>query len=267
MLPPLVDRPRVRAPAFTIVGGPPGRSTSPAPEPLDLGWRVLALGLVLAWVSGFVLPGSFTWFLAALPHEMGHATIGCLLGHPSAPAISLRGEAWTGIAEQSPFLVWTIAIIAAACAYGMRQRAGVAIALGALALLVPALAFSPAGEAAILLAGHGGELAFATYCFYLAVSGGHTGAPQERTASAMAGALLQFVNLKLCVGLMVSAEAREVYATNGSVGLVNDYLRLADDVFGCSLQAVATGMLVVAVLPLPLGVALGWRRLVRDAAP
>ncbi|MBK9129668.1 MAG: hypothetical protein IPM13_18065, partial [Phycisphaerales bacterium] len=256
VLPPLVDRPRIRAHDFTIVGGPPGRSTSPAPEPLDLGWRFLALGLVLAWGSGFVLPGSFTWFLAAIPHEMGHATVGCLLGHPSAPAISLRGEAWTGIAEQRPFLVWAIALIAAACAYGMRHRTGVALGLGALALLVPAIAFNEVGEAAILVAGHGGELAFATYCFYLAVTGGRTGTPQERTASAMAGALLQFVNLKLCVGLIVSAEAREWYATNGSVGLVNDYLRLANDVFGCSLQAVAGAMLLVGILPLPLGVVL-----------
>ncbi len=266
MLPPLVDRPRIRAPAFTIVGGPPGRSTSPAPEPLDLGWRFLALGLVLAWVSGFVLPGSFTWFLAAIPHEMGHATVGCLLGHPSAPAISLRGEAWTGIAEQRPFLLWAVVLIVAACAYGMRDRVGAAVGLGAVAVLLPAIAFNQAGEAAILVAGHGGELAFATYCFYLAVTGGRTGTPQERTASAMAGALLQFVNLKLCVGLIVSAEAREWYATNGSVGLVNDYLRLADDVFGCSLQAVAGVMLLVGILPLPLGVVLGWRRLAHAGA-
>lgn len=266
MLPPVADRPRPRPSAITIVGGPPRRPETPAPEPLDLGWRFLALGLICAWASGLVLPGNFTWFLAAIPHEMGHATVGCLLGHPSAPAISLRGEAWTGIAEQRPFLVWAVVMITAACAYGMRHRLGVAIGLGAVALLVPVIAFNQAGEAAILVAGHGGELAFATYCFYLAVTGGRTGTPQERTASAMAGALLQFVNLKLCAGLIVSEEARAWYATNGSVGLVNDYLRLADDVFGCSLQAVAGLMLFVAILPLPLGVLLGWRRLAHAAA-
>ncbi len=237
-----------------------------AADAVDLGWRYLALGLALAWASGFVLPASFTWFLAALPHEMGHATVGCLLGHPSAPAISLRGEAWTGIAEQRPLLVWVVAVVAAACAYGMRHRPRVAVALTALAILVPCIAFNAAGEAAILVAGHGGELAFATYCFYLAATGGHTGTPQERTASAMAGALLQFVNLKLCLGLLISAEAREAYATNGSLGLVNDYLRLADDVFGCSLPTVAGVMLVVGIVPLPLGMALGWWKVARDRA-
>ena len=45
---------------------------------------------------------------------MGHATVGCLLGHPSTPAISLAGHAWTGIADLRPWLVWLMALAAAA---------------------------------------------------------------------------------------------------------------------------------------------------------
>lgn len=261
-----LHRPPPSPTAHVIVGGPPGRRPAPASDrdPVDLGWRWLGIGFAAALVSGFVLPANFTWFLAAIPHEMGHATIGCLLGHPSAPAISLRGEAWTGVGEQRPFLVWLIVLAAMGAAWALRHAKAAAVSLGALALLVPCLAFTSAGEAAITVAGHGAELAFAAYCFYLAVTGGRTGTPQERIASAMAGALLQCSNLKLCFGLVFRAEARAEYASNGSLGLTNDYLRLADEVFGCSLQAVAAMMLVVALLPLPVGVFLGRRKLTAE---
>ena len=47
------------------------------------------------------------------PHEMGHATLGCLFGRPSAPAVSLAGEAWAGIGDRRTWLVWTVASVCA----------------------------------------------------------------------------------------------------------------------------------------------------------
>jgi hypothetical protein len=79
------------------------RNTEPPPdepehdEQTAKRWLWLGVGFGAAFLAGFVLPGNFTWFLCALPHEMGHATIGCLLGRPSAPAISVAGHAWTGV--------------------------------------------------------------------------------------------------------------------------------------------------------------------------
>lgn len=223
-------------------------------------WTWLALGLAAAWLAGFVLPGPFTWVLCALPHEMGHATIGCLLGHPSAPAISLRGDAWTGIAELRPALVWLMALAAAAGAFAMRTRLPAAIALGALAVAIPLVAFRPLSEVLISAGGHLGELAFATYCFTLAWTGGHTDTPAERTACAMAGALLQATNLELCFGLLTSAAAREHYRGSGSLGMKNDYLVLAEDLLHCRLHSVALVMFTLALLPLPLGLLIGRAR-------
>ncbi len=223
-------------------------------------WRWLGLGIVGALFAGVLLPAHFTWVLAAIPHEMGHATVACVLGHPAAPAISLKGEAWTGIAQLRPWLVWVMAAASAAGAYALRARPIACTALAVGALLIPLAAFTRAGDVLIAAGGHVGELAFATYCYTLAWTGGQTDTPQERVACAMAGGILQLVNLKLCFGLLTSAAARAHYANNGSLGLKNDYLVLSEDLLGCSLGAVALLMFAIALAPLPLGLALGaWR--------
>jgi hypothetical protein len=252
--------------AQRIIGVRGGASTArpfdaePPPDPdRALRWQCLVGGLFAAWALGFVLPGSFAWFLAAIPHEMGHATAGCLLGRPSTPAISLAGEAWTGISERRDGLVWLIAIAVAAGAVTMRQHKALAIALGAAALLLPLIAFGRFGEILIAAAGHLGELAFAAYCYAVCWGGGRTGSAAERGAGAMAGALLQVGNIRLCWGLLHDPTVRDHYATSGSLGLKNDYLVLAEDLCNCGLGRVAGLMLVFAVLALPLGLWFGHR--------
>ena len=165
-------------------------------------WPWLLLGIAAAGLSHLLLPGNFRWFLAAIPHELGHATIGCLFGRPSAPAISLAGEAWTGIGEQQAWLVWSITITCATFAFHLRQRRLPAIALAITALALPAIAFTDLSQILIAGGGHLGELAFAAFCYSLCWNGGYTGTHQERIASAMAGALLQFGNLRLAFGLL-----------------------------------------------------------------
>lgn len=240
--------------------GPLGTPEPADREPTPSRWRWLVLGLTAAWLAQFILPCSFPWVLCALPHEMGHATIGCLLGHPSAPAISLRGEAWTGIAEQQPWLAWAIAAGFAGSAIAQRQRLALAIALGLAAVLTPLLAFGRAAPIAIALGGHLGELAFATFCFAITWTGGRSDTPAERIAGAMAGGLIQAANITLAAGLLTSAAARETYRSNGSLGMKNDYLVLAEDLLHCPLSAIALPMLLLALLPLPLGLACGWLR-------
>ncbi|MFK7739492.1 MAG: hypothetical protein AB8H80_04145 [Planctomycetota bacterium] len=242
-------------------GSPLGYAPSPSPNR----WRYLLGGLVAAWLFGFILPRNFTWFLSAIPHEMGHATFGCLLGHPSSPNISLSGHAWTGIGVLRPWLAWTIAAAFGLFAIGMVRRPLTCAALAATAVLIPLCAFTGVSQILIAVGGHVGELAFATWCFTLAWTGGQTDSAQERVGSAMAGALVQFVNLKLCFGLLTSAAARNHYAGNGSLGLKNDYLILAEDLLGWRLGSVAMVMFIAALLPLPLGVLLGmWRQRVAD---
>jgi hypothetical protein len=256
-LPPRLPPPPPQAPSRA----PAPPATADGLEPAEPVWRWLLLGVAIAWPATFVLPRMFGWVLAALPHEMGHATFGCLLGRPSAPAISVAGHAWTGIGERRAWLVVAIGLAFAVAAWLQRRRRARCAVLGCAAVLLPLLACSRAAEAAIAAGGHLGELVFATWCFALCTSGGYTGTAQERVASALAGSLLQGLDLRLASGLLTSSEAREAYANNGSLGLKNDLLVLAEDLWHCRLQSVAMLLLLLALLPLPLGAWLGcWRR-------
>jgi hypothetical protein len=80
----------------------------------------------------------------------------------------------------------------------------------------------------------------------------------ERAAYGMVRWYLCGQNVILSFGLAFSQSARLDYAGSGSFGLTNDYIRLADNVLGVSLESVGlfTGVLAVLV---PLGV-VGWYR-------
>jgi hypothetical protein len=223
-------------------------------------WRWLLLGCVLAACGSFFLPCRFEWFLRAIPHEMGHATVGILFGHPSAPAINLAGHAWAGIGAFRPWLSWTVAIVLVLFAVALRQRPFAAGALGALALALPFVARSDLADVLIAAGGHLGELAFAAFCYALCWSGGYTGEAKERFASAMAGSLVQTGNLRMLWDLIHDPAAQAHYRTSGSLGLKNDYLVLAEELCHCRLEQVAACMLVPAVLALPAGILWGvWR--------
>jgi len=251
--------PSVRGGNLGSFGGSP---TNPAPpdEPLSEAeprWRWLALGWVAAVFLKGLLPAQFLWVLCVIPHEMGHATMGCLLGHPAAPAISLTGHAWTGIRDLQPALVWVITAGFATTTWLVRHRTALVIASAAATVLIPVCAFTRLAPILIAAGGHLGELAFAAYCYAVIWTGGRTGSPQERVAGAFVGGMLQWANLTLCFGLLTSAAARAHYASNGSLGLKNDYLVLAEDLLDCGLGAVAFTMLLIALLPLPVGFLLG----------
>jgi len=222
-------------------------------EPAAPRWPWLLAGLALAGLGTFVLPCLFVWVLAAIPHEMGHATVGCLFGRPSAPAISLTGHAWAGIGDVRPALAWAIVLALLAGAFVQRAQLARAVPLALLGLALPFVGHGPLSQVVIAAAGHLGELAFAAYCYMLCWSGGRTGTPGERIAGAMVGGLLQARNLDLCWGLLHDPAARAHYETSGSLGMKNDYLVIAEDLCLCPLSSVVGLMLVPALLALPLG--------------
>ncbi len=221
-------------------------------------WLYLALGLVTAPILARTpLLQYMAWFLAALVHEMGHAAFAWLCGMPAVPAISLGGEA--AAVHGEPSLLLALALAAAIVATLWSQLAGRAraIALALFACVYPAVAFTGARDVLHLLAGHGGELAFATLCLWKTLDGGFTDSRLERALYGTVGWTLLGQNIGLCWGLMHSAVVRSEYRSNGSFGLTNDYLRVAD-ILSWSLPAVALGMLVVGLLVLPAALAL-WR--------
>lgn len=222
-------------------------------EPASRRWPWLLAGLAAAVLAHLLAPATFVWVLCAIPHEMGHATVGCWLGRPSSPAISVAGHAWSHVGELRSWLPWAILVVLLAVAWHRRARRVQAVALAVFAVGSPLLAFTDAAPVAIAIGGHLGELAFAAWCYHMFWTGGYTGAFQERLACAIAGALLQVANLKLCLGLMTSPAARAHYASSGSLGLKNDYLVIAEDLCLCPLSSVVGLMLVPALLALPLG--------------
>ena len=121
----------------------------------------------------------------------------------------------------------------------------------------PVLAFTGVREAAFLFAGHLGELAFATYFLSRAVDGGFSGSAAERATHAMVGWFLVGRNVWLAGGLLWKESVRDWYAESGSFGLVNDYLRIAREVFASSISVPATAMLVVSLLVLPIALWIG----------
>jgi hypothetical protein len=222
-------------------------------------WAYLGLGLVTAPALAVVPIVSFMgWFLSSLVHEMGHTAAAWLCGMPAFPAISLEGHAVALHSDQIPLLALFVTF--ALCFFPWRALAGRKrwIVCGSIALVHLLLCFTPAREVLHLLAGHLAEFGFSCMCLFRALSGGYTSSRTERVLHGTLGWYLLGRNVWLCWGLVTSTGARALYQTNGSFGLTNDYLRVADDVLGWQLQTVAGGMLLVGACVLPAACVL-WR--------
>ena len=216
-------------------------------------WAYLALGLATAPVFAWTpVLGFMGWFLGSLCHEMGHSAVAWFFGMPAFPAIRLDGHAASIHQDQVLFLALLVWAVLGALAWSRREHLLQAITLGVVTLLYPAFAFTGGKEILHLLGGHLGELAMASYCFVHVLDGGFTQGPVERTLYGTLGWHLLGRNVLLCTGLVFRSDARAAYAENGSFGLANDYIRVAEDVLGWSLPAVAIAMLLVCLVPLPL---------------
>lgn len=247
------------APASLPASAPRGEHRSGPELPVDAppagGLRALLLGLALAPV--FLLTPYLQlvgWFLAALTHELGHTLAGWLSGRPAVPAISLGAEAATAHGEPSTFVA-LLMLGGCVAATTLLERPGRHVALAAVLVLQPLLAWTEFGEVVHLLAGHLGELVFAAICLYRAWTSKATSGENERVLYAVVGFHLVLSNARLSLGLALSAAARAEYRGNGSFGLENDYVRLAEHVLGMPL---ATLGLLTALPALALGVAAFW---------
>jgi hypothetical protein len=229
--------------------------SAPAWEP----WLYFGIGLATAPVFGLTpILQYMGWFLASLVHEMGHAAIAWLCGMPSIPAISLAGHAAAVHQEQSKFLVALIALGLCAAAWKFLAGHWRFVAIGLVLVVYPAVALTGVKEFFFLVGGHGTELLFATLCLWKALDGGFTESRLERALYGTVGWYLLGKNAFMCIGLARSASARSEYQSNGSFGLTNDYIRLAEDVLNWRLESVAILMLVACILVLPAAIGF-WR--------
>ncbi|MDF1700613.1 MAG: hypothetical protein P1V36_05595 [Planctomycetota bacterium] len=233
-----------RSPAPTLPRPP--KASGPPP------WLVMGIGACLA-PSLRLLPllQYVGWFLASLVHETGHCVAAWIFGLPAYPAIRLDGHAAAMHSEQKLVLVAFVWALLGWVTWKLRRHErGRLVAAGAV-ILYPLLAFSQGHELIHLLAGHGGELAFAGIFFFRALSGGFTESTAERITYAACAWFLLGRNVVLDFGLMSSEVARTAYAGNGSFGLTQDFIRAAR-MLGWPLGGVGALMLLLSLLTLPL---------------
>ena len=225
------------------------------PEP----WFYLGIGLLTAPLFGLTpLVRLMGWFLGALTHEMGHALVAWCFGMPAFPAISLTAEAAAIHGEQ--VMLFVLLIWGAGCygAWRIPHKGLRFTMLPVAAVLYPLFAFTGLKELLFLVGGHVGELVFGAVCLHRCLHGGFSESRLERGLYGTVGWFLIGSNVLLAGGLMFSASRKALYASNGSFGLKNDYLRLAEDVLGMPLEAIACGMGLVALVT-PLVAFVAWR--------
>lgn len=217
------------------------------------------LGWALVFSLPFYLFKTIGWFFMSVVHEMGHTLSAWYLGRFALPALRLDGHAATISYDQSLWIampVWAFLILATFYFWKVKARL-LMVSFGALALSYPVLAFTELQELVFLMGGHGGEMVIATVFFWRALVPGEV-LEEERTLYAALAWYLWFQNLILNGSLFISAKSRDWYLSNGSFGLENDWVRLAQH-FGLSLSFLAFCIFVICVLIPPLG--LLWARI------
>ena len=193
------------------------------------------------------------WFLSSLVHETGHTMAAWLVGCPAFPSIRLDGHAWATHSDQVLLVALGVWAGIAYLTWTHRAHRWVRWWGCSSALLYPLLAFTGARDAFFLVAGHLGELTFTGVFFYRALTGGFTSSNVERGLySTLAWCLLGH-NVWLTGGLLFSDSVRHWYATSGSLGMANDYIRLGGKL-GWSTDGVALLMLLVCLAVLPLAI-------------
>lgn len=231
-------------------------------------WIYLAIGIVTAPVFALTpVLQLMGWFLASLVHEMGHSGFAWACGMPSIPAISPTGHAAALHGDQSVALALMAMGGLVFAAWKFLEGRARNVAIGLALTVHPLIAFTPARELLFLIAGHGGELAFATLALVKTLDGGFTKSKLERGLYGTVGWFLVGRNSWLGYGLATSSGARAHYASSGSFGLENDLVRASRDVVGTRIETAGVVLVIasVAAVVIALGV---WRmRRVGDVAP
>ena len=199
-------------------------------------------------------------FLASIVHELGHTIVAWFFGCPTYPAIRLGGHAASFHKPQIMAFCIGIMLALSFAAWLHRKERGKMFFFTFAALLYPFLAFTSLREALHMLGGHGGELAFAAWLFSRALRGKGTFFPVVRVLYTTLACFFVGRNYVMTSSLLMNENLRNRYLVVGPLGIKNDYHRVAEDIFGVSLDAVLFGMLVVSAFLLPMTVQLSQRR-------
>jgi len=213
-------------------------------------WAVVG-GLAAAVVVCVVPFLSFALsYLVILVHELGHALLGWIFGYPSIPAFDFTYGGGVAVHEERKLLLvvalYAAWIAGAWCARG-RPRLLAAIAVGF--VLWNLVAYTRCHRIAILLAGHGAELAIAGVFLHRAIGGWGTFHAAERGAYAMVAWFVVIRDTGFAWGLITDAHARRRYEDAKGGGHWMDFSRVAENHLGVDLAVVAGFFLAGCAVP------------------
>jgi len=212
-------------------------------------WAVtLVASVVVAWLLPFV-HFIFSTF-GVLCHEIGHTVIALATGHLAIPSFDLlHGGGVTAIFDRSMWLVALDLAIPCLIAYRYRQVRTILIACAALVAVLVLLMLTGWDVPLGVEMGHGGQLVAAGICLYQALAGTNVVSPAERWIYGLLGWSVGMDVVTLAWSLIHDPDALATYY-EGKGGIDNDFVKLAEDSFNCSVAAVAwVNLLFCALVP------------------
>ncbi|HYR28117.1 MAG TPA: hypothetical protein VEU30_06595 [Thermoanaerobaculia bacterium] len=220
--------------------------------------KILGTGLAAA-IAVYAIPftRSVASALVTLFHELGHAVMGWLMGHPSLPAFDfVYGGGFTHMGELRLPLAAGIAIGFAYLLWLFREnRRSVAIIAAVFAVWFLFVTKEWRREVAFAAAGHAAELILAGVFFYKALAGTGWNNPEiERPLGAFVAFFVQIHSVHFAWRLTHDADYLAWYRDGKGGALMNDLEIIALDLqiylgLNPEITGVARMLLVVSLLP------------------
>lgn len=232
------------------------RTPPPPPETLGIthaGWRAAGIGVVMA--------AGLTWFpflkfilspLITIFHELGHTAVLWIFGYSAIPAFDFAngGGVTMSDLERSPMIVWAWVLGFVILGWWQRERKGVLIALGGLALLYFYMYNSTRETLAITLGGHAGEVVFGAVFLYRGLTGWGCKLEAERPLYAFLGFMNFFAGLHLGFALMGNNSMEKYWYLQGKGGIDHDLVTGAQ-ILSMKLESIARLLILCELLAIP----------------
>ncbi len=220
--------------------------------------KILGIGLALAIVV-YAIP--FTRFvfsaIVTLFHELGHAIVGWLLGHPSLPAFDLvYGGGFTHMGQFRLTIAVAVGLAFAYLLWLFRENRRSMVIVGVVfAIWLVFVTKEWRRELAIASAGHAFEFVLAGIFFYKALSGTGWKSPEfERPLGAFVAFFVQIHSTFFAWRLIHDAEFLSLYREGKGGALMNDLEVVALNLqiylaFNSEIIGVARMLHIFSVLP------------------
>ena len=227
--------------------------------------KIMGFGLAAAIVA-YAIPLTRMMFsaLVTLFHELGHAVMGWLMGHPSLPAFDfVYGGGFTHMAQFRPSIAVAIGLAFAYLLWLFREnRRSMAIVAVLAAIWLFFVTKEWRRELAFASAGHAAEFVLAGIFFYKSLAGVGWKHPEiERPLGAFVAFFVQIHSTLFAWRLLRDADFMAWYREGKGGALMNDLEIIALDLqiyLGLNPQITGVTRMLLLFSLLPAVVALVW---------